>query len=105
MAKPKAKHAEPEKVEVVKDVAPSPGAHGKIVRITRPADSFLATAETDGPHGLQVHQRVHIRGADQAPYNLESTEITSIPTPETFTFETSGYPASPATGDITVWVP
>lgn len=67
------------------------------VTITR--TSSTATATTPQAHGLQVGDRVNVRGANQTEYNgiFVITGVTST----TFTYTVSGTPVTPATGTIT----
>lgn len=67
--------------------------------ITRSGTTATVTLST--PHNLTegYDQTVTISGADQAAYNGRF-EIVSVPNRNSFTFEVSGSPATPATGTI-----
>lgn len=62
--------------------------------------SSNATATTLQAHGLQVGDRVNVRGANQTEYNgvFVITGVTST----TFTYVVGGAPATPATGTISI---
>lgn len=70
-----------------------------VTSITR--SSSTATCTTPLDHGLNVGDRVNIRGANQSEYNGIFV-INTVPTAATFTFTVSGAPATPATGVISV---
>lgn len=63
--------------------------------------SSTATCTTPLNHGLQIGDRVNVRGANQSEYNGVFV-ITNVPTLTTFTFTVSGSPATPATGVISI---
>ena len=69
----------------------------RILSLTR--DNITATVETNSPHFLSDGDSVVIEGSDQTSYNGTKT-ITSTPTSNSFTYDVSGSPASPATGKI-----
>lgn len=57
-----------------------------------------ATAITPTPHMLATGMQVTISGADQAEYNILAT--VTVTGEDTFTYQVSGSPATPATGII-----
>lgn len=69
-----------------------------VVSITRVAT--VATVTTDVDHNLAPAVPVTIAGADQAEYNVTDAEIT-VTGLNTFTYEVTGAPTTPATGTIT----
>lgn len=66
--------------------------------ITR--SSSVATCTTPANHGFQVGDRINIRGANQSEYN--GVQVITAVTSNTFTYNVSGSPATPATGTISV---
>lgn len=60
-----------------------------------------ATATTPANHGLNVGDRVNVRGANQSEYN-GTFVITAVPSATTFTYTVTGSPATPATGTISI---
>lgn len=60
-----------------------------------------ATVTTAGDHGLASAVPVTIVGADQSEYNLTDTEIV-VTGLDSFTYQVTGSPATPATGTITI---
>ena len=69
----------------------------RILSLTR--DNITATVETNSPHFLSDGDSIVIEGSDQTSYNGTKT-ITSTPTSNSFTYDISGSPTSPATGKI-----
>jgi len=67
----------------------------RILSLTR--DNLTATVETNSPHFLSEGDSIVIEGSDQTSYNGTKT-ITSTPTSNSFTYDVTGSPASPATG-------
>jgi len=59
-----------------------------------------ATVTTTSDHNLASAVPVTIAGANETEYNVTDTEIT-VTGDDTFTYEVSGSPATPATGTIT----
>ena len=68
---------------------------GDVVSITRSDDD--ATVTTAAAHRFRVGDKVVLSGATQSEYNGTHT-ITAVPAATTFVYETSGTPATPATG-------
>ena len=62
----------------------------------------VATFTIDGSVALKVGSVVMITGADQTEYNGAHIVTSVTPGTNTFTYEVSGSPASPATGAITL---
>ena len=62
----------------------------------------IATAITATPHDLTMgyQKTVKIVGANQAEYNGNTLPLLSVPNRNTFTYQISGTPVSPATGSI-----
>lgn len=69
-----------------------------VTSITR--SGATATVTTAGDHGLASAVPGTIAGADQAEYNLTDTAIV-VTGLDTFTYQVTGTPVSPATGTIT----
>lgn len=69
-----------------------------VLSITR--SGTTATVTTDGTHNLSSFVPVTIVGADQPEYNVTNAAIT-VTGINTFTYEVSGAPITPATGTIT----
>jgi subtilisin-like proprotein convertase family protein len=57
-----------------------------------------ATATTATPHGFNTGEQIIIAGAQQQAYN--GTFTISVTSPTTFTYQVTGSPTSPATGNI-----
>lgn len=69
-----------------------------VLSITR--SGTTATVTTDTPHGLSSFVPVTIAGAVETEYNVTDTEII-VTGLDTFEYEVSGSPTTPATGSIT----
>lgn len=78
--------------------APSPQFTGNsVASLTRAG--VVVTVTTTLPHGLAVGQHITVAGAVPSSYDVQDTEITSVPTTTTFTYNAYSTPAtSPATG-------
>lgn len=73
------------------------GYNSKTVTLSRIGSTVTASCTA---HGFLDRHVLAISGADQAEYNLPLTRI-SVVDANTFTFQVSGSPATPATGTIT----
>jgi len=69
-----------------------------VTSITR--SGTTATVTTDGDHNLANNVPVTMAGAGETDYNVTDAEII-ITGPDTFTYQVSGAPTTPATGTIT----
>jgi len=70
-----------------------------ILSIERSGSTAIAT--TDGPHGMASNVTPTISGANQSEYNQSDIEI-KVTGVDTFTYEVSDSPATPATGTISL---